>query len=47
MGIRGPGIILVIPMVERIIRIDTRTITMDIQPQDVITKDNVTLRSML
>lgn len=44
MGIRGPGIILVIPLVERVIRIDTRTITMDIQPQDVITKDNVTLK---
>ena len=44
MGIRGPGLIIVIPLVERIIRIDTRTITMDIQPQDIITKDNVTLK---
>ncbi len=43
-GIRGPGLIFVIPLVERIIRIDTRTITMDIQPQDVITRDNVTLK---
>ena len=44
MGIRGPGLIFVIPLVEKMIRIDTRTITMDIQPQDVITKDNVTLK---
>jgi regulator of protease activity HflC (stomatin/prohibitin superfamily) len=44
MGIRGPGLIILIPFVERGIRIDTRTITMDVQPQDVITKDNVTLK---
>jgi regulator of protease activity HflC (stomatin/prohibitin superfamily) len=44
MGIRGPGIILLVPFVERGIRIDTRTITMDVQPQDVITKDNVSLK---
>ncbi|MCB0350634.1 MAG: slipin family protein [Bdellovibrionales bacterium] len=44
MGIRGPGIIILIPFVERMIRIDTRTITMDVQPQDVITRDNVTLK---
>lgn len=43
-GVRGPGLIFLIPGAERIIRIDTRTITMDIQPQDVITKDNVTLK---
>ena len=44
MGVRGPGLIILIPFVERGIRIDTRTITMDVQPQDVITKDNVTLK---
>ncbi len=44
MGIRGPGLILLIPLVEKMIRIDTRTITMDVQPQDVITKDNVSLK---
>ena len=43
-GVRGPGIIILIPLVERMIRIDTRTITMDVPPQDVITKDNVTLK---
>ncbi len=44
MGIRGPGIIILIPMVERMYRIDTRTIAMDVPPQDVITRDNVTLK---
>ena len=43
-GIRGPGIIILIPYVEKVMRIDTRTITMDIQPQDIITRDNVTLK---
>ena len=43
-GIRGPGIIILIPGVERLIRVDTRTIAMDIPPQDVITLDNVSLK---
>jgi regulator of protease activity HflC (stomatin/prohibitin superfamily) len=44
LGVRGPGLIYLIPGVERLVRVDTRTITMDIQPQDVITKDNVSLK---
>ncbi len=43
-GIRGPGLIIIIPGVERLIRVDTRTVTMDIPPQDVITLDNVSLK---
>lgn len=43
-GERGPGLIYLIPGVERLIRVDTRTITMDIQPQDVITLDNVSMK---
>jgi regulator of protease activity HflC (stomatin/prohibitin superfamily) len=43
-GIRGPGPIILIPMVERCMRVDTRTVTMDIPAQDVITHDNVTLK---
>lgn len=43
-GVRGPGLIYLIPGVERLIRVDTRTITMDIQPQDVITSDNVSMK---
>src|SRR4029450_819248 len=43
-GARGPGIIYVIPGIEKAIRLDLRTITMDIPSQDVITKDNVSLK---
>ncbi len=43
-GVRGPGLILLIPFVERLVKVDTRTVTMDVQPQDVITKDNVTMK---
>ncbi len=41
---RGPGIIYVIPGIEKIVRIDMRTITMDIPSQDVITRDNVSVK---
>ena len=43
-SVRGPGLIILIPGVERLIRVDTRTITMDIQPQDIITRDNVSMK---
>jgi regulator of protease activity HflC (stomatin/prohibitin superfamily) len=41
---RGPGVIFVIPILERMVRIDLRTVTLDIPPQDVITKDNVSVK---
>ncbi|MBI3800121.1 MAG: slipin family protein [Deltaproteobacteria bacterium] len=41
---RGPGVIYVVPLIERMVRIDLRTITMDIPPQDVITRDNVSVK---
>src|ERR1700686_4707653 len=41
---RGPGIVFIIPVLERMVRIDLRTVTLDIPPQDVITKDNVTVK---
>uniref|UniRef100_A0A831TFF4 Slipin family protein n=1 Tax=Thermorudis peleae TaxID=1382356 RepID=A0A831TFF4_9BACT len=43
-GPRGPGIILLIPFVERMVKVDLRTLTMDIPVQEVITRDNVTIR---
>src|SRR5918995_247380 len=43
-GPRGPGLILLIPFVERMIKVDLRTVTMDIPAQEVITQDNVTIR---
>ena len=41
---RGPGITYVIPFVEKMVRVDLRTVTMDVPPQDVITRDNVSVK---
>ena len=43
-GAKGPGIIFIIPGVDKLIRISLRTVTMDIPPQDVITRDNVSIK---
>jgi regulator of protease activity HflC (stomatin/prohibitin superfamily) len=42
-ALRGPGLIVIIPIVDRLVRVNLRTQTYDIPPQDVITKDNVTV----
>jgi regulator of protease activity HflC (stomatin/prohibitin superfamily) len=39
---KGPGIIFLIPIVDRMVRVDLRTVTLDVPPQEVITRDNVT-----
>jgi len=41
---RGPGLIFIIPIVDRLLRVSLRTVTQDIPPQDIITRDNVTVR---
>ncbi len=43
LAVKGPGLIIIIPMVQKMVRVDLRVITMDIPPQDVISKDNVTV----
>jgi regulator of protease activity HflC (stomatin/prohibitin superfamily) len=43
-GIKGPGLFLIIPIVDKMVRIDLRIVTLDIPSQDVITKDNVPVR---
>jgi regulator of protease activity HflC (stomatin/prohibitin superfamily) len=43
-GERGPGLIFIIPIVDKLVRVSLRTVTLDIPPQDIITKDNVTVR---
>lgn len=43
-GAKGPGLILLIPVVDRMVRVSLRTIVMDVPTQDVITKDNVSLK---
>src|ERR1700716_4196618 len=41
---KGPGLFILIPIVDRMVRVDLRTITLNIPPQEVITKDNVPVR---
>jgi regulator of protease activity HflC (stomatin/prohibitin superfamily) len=41
---KGPGIIFLIPVVDRMVRVSLRTVTMDVPPQDVITRDNVSIK---
>ncbi|MBI2229844.1 MAG: slipin family protein [Deltaproteobacteria bacterium] len=43
-GARGPGLTYIIPGIEKMVRMDLRTVTMDIPPQDVITRDNVSVK---
>jgi len=43
-GTRGPGLIILVPFIERMVRVSLRTIAMDVAPQDVITRDNVSVR---
>ncbi len=43
-GPRGPGVTVVIPGIEKAMRVDLRTVTMDVPSQDVITKDNVSIK---
>ena len=43
-GARGPGLILLIPGIERMVKVDLRVITMDVPSQEVITSDNVTVK---
>ena len=39
--VTGPGLVIIIPIIERMVRVSLRVITMDVPPQEVITKDNV------
>ncbi len=43
-GVKGPGLFLLIPFIDRMVKISLRTITLDIAPQDVITKDNISIK---
>jgi regulator of protease activity HflC (stomatin/prohibitin superfamily) len=41
---RGPGLVLIIPLIERAVSVDLRTVTLDVPPQDVITRDNISVK---
>jgi regulator of protease activity HflC (stomatin/prohibitin superfamily) len=43
-GSRGPGLIIIIPGIEKMVRMSLRTVVLDVPPQDVITKDNVSIK---
>lgn len=43
-GGNGPGVIVIIPFIDKLVRVSLRTIAMDVPPQDVITKDNVSVK---
>jgi len=43
-GLKGPGLILVIPVIQRMIRVDLRVVVLDVPKQDVITRDNVSVK---
>ncbi len=43
-GVKGPGLIIVIPVVQKMVRVDLRTIVMDVPTQDVISRDNVSVK---
>ncbi len=43
-GIKGPGLIIIIPVIQKMIKIDTRVVTFDVPPQDIITRDNIPVK---
>jgi len=43
-GVRGPGLILLVPFIEKMMKVSLRTVVMDVPPQDVITQDNVSIK---
>ena len=43
-GAKGPGLFFIVPLIDRMVKVNLQTVTLDIPPQDVITRDNVTMR---
>ncbi len=43
-GVKGPGLILLIPIVDRMVKVSLRTVVLDVPPQDIITQDNVSIK---
>jgi regulator of protease activity HflC (stomatin/prohibitin superfamily) len=43
-GVKGPGLILLIPIVDKMVKVSLRTVVLDVPPQDVITRDNVSVK---
>ncbi len=43
-GVKGPGLVILIPLIDRMVKVSLRVVAMDVAPQDVITKDNVSIK---
>src|SRR5438477_12381914 len=43
-AVKGPGLIILIPVIQQMVRMDLRTVVLDVPPQDVITRDNVSVK---
>lgn len=43
-GVKGPGLFLLVPILDRMVKVTLRVVTMDVPPQDVVTKDNVSIK---
>ncbi len=43
-GVRGPGLILLVPVIDKMVKVSLRTVVLDVPPQDVITQDNVSIK---
>lgn len=43
-GVRGPGLVIIVPLIDRLLRVSLRVVTLDVPSQDVITKDNVSIK---
>src|SRR5689334_8661210 len=43
-GVKGPGLILLIPVIDKMVKVSLRTVVMDVPPQDIITEDNVSIK---
>ena len=44
MSVRGPGLIILIPVIDKMVKVSLRTVVMDVPPQDIITQDNVSIK---
>jgi len=44
LGVKGPGLILLIPVIDKMVKVSLRTVVMDVPPQDIITQDNVSIK---
>ena len=43
-GSKGPGLVIIIPIIDKMVKVSLRTLAMDVPPQDIITKDNVSVK---